>query len=352
MREMGISGDPEVVGLIEAIAGYRQPPKLTSLTPLKLALLGLTEAETPLELLSGASPAVLAALTRSANLPLDSRVLVAEAAATLGFVTGGEVAELYAAYDFTAEEFSALANAVPPEETPRGRALLFQAASRAGIPAIRAELAGAYLAAMADAGAYPAGTRVILPVLRQIPATPDMVWYSDAFGRALFSLGRFEMASLWYALANQQQRAVNLERDVVTRLWPYAQLGGVGQQANAQDVETWVLRRAGPDPAKDAADKAFLIAALNALAEGSGGQITGVNLAQVSSDRRLASLDAASRARRSGDTLLQVFALIGERSPGSLGNEEIAMVIRALSRIGLGYEARILAIEAATERGL
>jgi len=66
----------------------------------------------------------------------------------------------------------------------------------------------------------------------------------------------------------------------------------------------------------------------------------------------LYALDEASESRRIGETVLLSLIVLGAEGPGGSHAYALSAALTALGRIGLGTEARTLAIEAALANGI
>lgn len=364
LREQG-EPDPTFVALAEALAGYGSPPQVESLTPLKLAMLSQLGEDLPLASLQDAKPALLAAVARAPNLDSVSRVTVGEVAAHMGVLPGGELAELYRSFSFTPNELDNAPSLAESEPGPRSRALLFQAASRAGDPRDRADALAVLFEQARQESLYRAAARAAQPLLRELPPEQPLVWFSGEAGRALFLAGQFERAGAWLDLARTEYQGGRDSGGPLIALWPYARLAGFGPARSGLDDATW--KRARQQQNGSPRRQEVLIAnALEALGEdtvlplGETALLEGAQAAAATAEngtsradaRRLFSLREAARAGRLGETVLLALLVLDGGGAQDLPPQALGEVLAALKDVDLGYEARLLAMEAAAASGL
>ncbi|MEX1306297.1 MAG: hypothetical protein WEA84_14170 [Rhodovibrionaceae bacterium] len=368
LREQG-DGEAGFIALAEAMAGYGGPPRLETLTPLKLAMLSHLGENLSLASLQDAKPAMLAALARTGNLDIESRVRVGEVAAHMGVLPGGELAELYRGFTFTPLELDNAPSLAKSEPGPRSRALLFQAASRAGEPRLQADALAALFDHARRETLYRAAARAALPLLREMAPSQQLVWFSGEAGRALFLAGQFERGGAWLDLARTEYQGGRDGGSPLTTLWPYARLAGFDPARNGLDDATWRRARQALQ-GEDARRQEILVAnALTALGEQTvlpmGGETAQVHGASASATdggsqagasradaRRLFSLREAGRAGRLGETVLLSLLVLNGGGAQDLSPQTLGEVLGALDDANLGYEARLLAMEAAAASGL
>jgi hypothetical protein len=225
----------------------------------------------------------------------------------------------------------------------RGRALLFRAARRESLSATRAEiLRAAFLSAEAD-GRSAAMSRAALPVMTELAPTPDLAWFAPLAARTLYRAGQFERAGAWLSVLRVDGQSHPESQEAYAGLRPLLRLAGGAEplaadtaRAAGQRLLLFVLSRAlGQDE-----DVAWVEAAGTASAE---------PLQRVP---RLLALGDAAAAGQGGGTVLLTVAALGPEAPA--GNHPLALgyAVSALSAVGLGGDARALAIEAALAAGL
>src|SRR5262249_52642219 len=89
--------------------------------------------------------------------------------------------------------------------TPESRALLYQAAQHATASPAQARLIQKVLETDSLDGAYWARLQLYLPLLAELPSTPDLVSFAPTAARHLYAGGRLREAAAWVALLQQNQ---------------------------------------------------------------------------------------------------------------------------------------------------
>ena len=365
LREQG-GAEPNFIALAEAMAGYGAPPRVERLTPLKLAMINELGQTVPLAALQEAEPAMLAALARGDNLDTESRVRVAEIATHMGVLPGGDLAALYRGFSFTPTELDNAPSLAKSEPGPRSRALLFQAASRAGDARLQADALAALFDHARQEGLYRGAARAAVPLLREMAPERRVVWFAGDAGRALFMAGQFERAGAWLDLARTEYQGGRDSGTPLTTLWPYARLAGFGPARSGLDDATWKRAR---QPLTDERHRRQEILVANALAglgeetvlplemsaqtaaatTQNGDASQGGSRADA---RRLFSLREAGRADRLGETVLLALLVLNGGGPQDLTPQELNTLLASLGDVDLSYEGRLLAMEAAAASGL
>jgi hypothetical protein len=344
LREQAPDSDPAFFAAANAfIGGGSGAVDTGGLSPLTLAMLRRAGADLPPDLAQTVEPLLLHGL---AGLPGDDHALRADATerlVQLGALPGERLAGAYDAFDFTVDE---MGNALAEAErvgSVRGRALLFRAARRESLSATRAEiLRAAFLSAEAD-GRSAAMSRAALPVMTELAPTPDLAWFAPLAARTLYRAGQFERAGAWLSVLRVDGQSHPESQEAYAGLRPLLRLAGGAEplaadtaRAAGQRLLLFVLSRAlGQDE-----DVAWVEAAGTASAE---------PLQRVP---RLLALGDAAAAGQGGGTVLLTVAALGPEAPA--GNHPLALgyAVSALSAVGLGGDARALAIEAALAAGL
>ncbi len=367
LREQG-GGEAGFIALAEAMAGYGRPPQVESLTPLKLAMLSQLGENLSLSSLQDAKPAMLAALARTGTLDIESRVRVGEVATHMGVLPGGELAALYGAFSFTPLELDNAPSLAKSEPGPRSRALLFQAASRASEPRLQADALAALFDHARRETLYRAAARAALPLLRQMPPDAAIVWFAGEAGRALFMAGQFERGGAWLDLARTEYQSARDSGSPLVALWPYARIAGFDPARSGLDDATWKRARAPLQGERVRRQEVLVANMLDALGEKTvlpldeslalQGVSAGTQNASPQGDvsradaRRLFSLREAGRSGRLGETVLLSLLVLNGGGPQDLSPQVLGELLAGLSDSDLGFEARMLAMEAAAASGL
>ncbi len=364
LRELGAADDPVFLTLASAVVGGKaEVPADTSLTPLYLAMLGAAGQPVPPSAVALAPPGLLVAIARSPTADIAVRAQAAELATAAGLLTGEALAQIYDAFTFTPEQLS---NAISTYESgpgPMARAMLYQAARAQSLPATRAEVLRVALqpnnaAQIGGVGVYQAAVRAFLPLLLEVPASSELAWFASTAGRALYAAGQFEAANAWLALGRQEAILNPQAATAVAALWPYSRLAGDAAMTTAGSLAGWSAMSGTTGDAAQARRQALLRAAFQALGEQDGlswstiAAAADVPARPLPAAALLYALQEASESQRVGETVLLTLVVLGAAGPADSHILALRSAIAALNRLGLGQEARALAIEAALANGV
>lgn len=362
LREEGAAeADPVFFALADSLTGLREvDPSVSPATALQLAMYQSTGQPLPVEAIDQASPGLLVLLARAPANSLEQRTKAAERAVSLGLLAPGELAELYLAYPFDAQQ---RANAISAAETLTGterRALYYQAASGQDVPAARAELLNVALMAASEDGSYGPMTQVLENLVADIPLQPELAWFAETAGRVLYAAGRFEQAGAWLNLARQESLIDSHAAMAVASLWPYKRLAGSVTPTWQGDLSTWAEAQVSLTPEEIAERQLLLRTVFQALGQSdplTWSELVGAQsldqLAGLQPDAALIyALSEASQFGRLGETVLLSLLALGEEGPGKAPPLVLHAVLSALTRVNLTQEARLLAIEAAVANGI
>ena len=344
LREQAPDSDPAFFAAANLFVGDGSGAVDTGdLSPLTLALLRKTGADLPPDLAETAQPLLLHGI---AGLSGDDQALRADATerlVQLGALPGERLAEAYDAFDFTVDE---LGNALAEAERVggvRGRALLFRAAKGESLSATRAEiLRAAFLSAEAD-GRSGAMSRAALPVMAELAPTPDLAWFAPLAARTLYRAGQFERAGAWLSVLRIDGQNHPESLEAYAELRPLLRLSG-GAEPLAEDSDRAVEQR--------------LLLFVLSRALGQEEDVAWVEAAGPAPAQplqrlpRLLALGDAAAAGQSGETVLLTVAALGPQAPRGDHPLALGYAVSALNAVGLGGDARALAIEAALAAGL
>ncbi|MBX6323805.1 MAG: hypothetical protein IRY94_18470, partial [Rhodospirillaceae bacterium] len=278
------------------------------------------------------------------------RLAAAEEAALMGALPVDVVRALYLAQPATPTEIDSALALADTAEPARGRALLYQAADRAGQAGARATLVEKALERARRDGTYALAAAVNLPFIENIPVAPELSWFAASAVRALALADRQDLAGRWAQLAEREAPVDPQVAADLPRLRALLMLaGGTAPQWDARAL-------AGPDEAAPAAGPAGLrvarLAALAAALGGASGAALAPGDAAPPDPQLLADLDSAAAAGRLGETVLLALVALGPEGPGGSHPEALRHALAALAAVGLDPEVRRLAVEAAVANGV
>ena len=348
LREQAPDSDPAFFRLADALAaGTAGEAEAAALTPLTLAMLRRSGGGVPPQAVDEVEPLLLHGIAGLGGGDHAVHAAAAERLVEIGALPGVRLAGAYDAFEFTEAE---LADPLAGAEQAaggdgggvRGRALLYRAANRENLAATRAELLrAAFLSAEAD-GRATAMARAVVPLLQELAPAPELAWFAPLAARTLYRAGQFERAGAWLSVLRVDGQSHPESREAYEELRPLQRLAG-GSEPLA--------------PAALTGERGKLLFVLSRAL----GQAETLPLAQGEESAAakplerlpllLALGDAAAGGRRGETVLLAVRGLgagdIATQHPLALG-----YAISGLTAVGLGSEARALAIEAALAAGL
>lgn len=347
--------DKGFVAAAEVLAGLPPPAadkiKLDEVTPLHVAAFSAAKLPLPADAVAKATPAVARSVAMSFATPFDVRLAAGERAEAAGVLSAEALRKLYLEATFAPDELGApLAKA--DTAGPRARALLFRAAVDQPDPVIRAHFVAKALEMAAAKGQVVSTARVFAGILAELKPDPALVTVAPAFARANLALGRAD-ADKWLELAKGDPAAAG----AVARLWPLTAVlaAAPGQAVNTAGLNAWRSTQEGLPSDVAARRAALVLGTLSAL----GAKVPDAawldTLALPPGGPRpalFALLQGAALDARLGTTLLASLAAIGDAPLDKLDPITLSETISALSVVGLGEDARKLAIEALLANGV
>lgn len=363
LREMQTEDDPAFVRLVAALGGDAKSvvESLPRPQPLHLAMLRAARQNLPRDALNSADLAALRIVATSPNASLDLRLAAAERAEAAGVVTAEALGLIYDSVPFTPEQLGGAATVANLDAGPRGRALLYRAARAQAAPPARTALLQRSLGLGKKWEEYLTAVRVTLPMLLEIAPSDETATLAPALTRAMLAAGRPAEARAWFALVQDAAKTKEDAAKAEAALWPLVRLAA-GDQAGpweARRLKDWLAAAVKPED-KAAMDRAALLFTLLVAA---GETVDAADWAPLMVDFKFQDaampapslwlgLRAASRAGRVGETILESLVMLGDRFPQASSPYVLAEALSALRAVGLGVEARALALEAALAAGL
>jgi hypothetical protein len=356
LREEGET-DEIFFTLASAVAGETKVdiPPLPVVTPLYLAMARAAGMPVPKIAVHEPPPLMLALIAESPEGDLESRLTMAETTAAAGVLSSKHLAALYTAEPEDPGTLDTALDLPDIGTTPSTRAILYQAAVRAALPEQRASFIQKALDADVSDPNYWARLQLYLPLLADIPATPDLAWFAEDAARHLFAGGKLIEAQAWVAVLEQGPQT---DPDV-TRAMPrlhaldYLAEGTVEQAgavatvlddlppADSRAERLRALFAPFDEPAVPAIDDPQVFAA---TAPAPAMPQQNVNL--------WLDLGDAAAKQRVGETVLLTLAGLNATGLANAEPEWLSRSITSLRDVGLAQESRRLAIEAAILNGL
>ena len=329
---------------------------------LNLTLLLGTGVRIPDHWLSEAGPAIQRAIAEAKTLPLTTRLVASEKAASMGALDPAEVGQLYRRIVFTREELEDAIAVAQNKGGSWGRALLHQASRQQQTPGERVSF---WLASWENSlltGNAMLAALVNTESLRTLPVSDQIAYAAPQIIRALITIGDSEALQAWLNfLGENAEMDTDFERRLAS-LMPVIVISNIddGHSWHPQMVERWwqaSMDNVNTSEHTKQADRLFMI--LDALGHSVGRKgwdllLSGSNLvsAMVPNVGIRYSMQDAARSKQIGRTVLFALLAIGDGGPAEAGPLALGSVLRSLRHVGLDHYARALALEAVIENGM
>lgn len=360
LREQDPDGDPAFYAASNLFIGG-EPDGLTAdtTTPLTLAMLRVGKAAPPTGLAESGAALLLHGLAGMDQASAIDRAMAMERLVQATVLPGTALAEAYNAIPFDEAELADPLARAEQAGGLRGRALLFHAATEENITTAKAEFLVAALTAAEAAGRGHAMTRAVQPLLEELAPVLELAWFAPAAARSFYRVGQFERAGAWAGVLRVDGLKNPESQAAYEALQPYARLVGGGEPLAAPEV-------VGGDSGEDGASENRLLLAMilsrslgqdepsgwpgifNGAADGSAGAA----LPPLENLSKLLALGDAAAAGRRGEAVLMAAHVLGDGAAGGIHPLALGYAVSALNALGLGREARALALESAFDAGL
>lgn len=354
LRDQGLD-DPTYLAIAAVLTGEQRGrlDKLGTLDPVSFAMLKATKRPIPAEMATAAGPAVLAAIATAEGTPSDQRLAAAEAAEAYGALPTEKLVELYAAENFTEAE-KAGPTSVTGKKNARAAALLYQLALNQGSPSLRAEYLKRGLELGRERGMFATASRANLASMKALEPSSELAGQSGLLIRGLLAAGDIEGARKW-AGALGGWRSDKAAAETLTQLWPLLLLAGTADYDD-RAFEAWAN-------AQDGKLRGRRGALVLGLAQGLGVQVPparwnallGHDAAPdetVASPSALLRLTPAADAKRKAETVALALIALGAEGNAKASPAALGPAVAGLNKLGLGQDARAVALDAALTRGL
>jgi len=349
LREQG-GGDPhnkDFVTVAGILTGDSKPQSLkapiSNPEPLLAAMMKRANLKVPATA-PGAIPSLpvgpvaQAAVARDATKPLADRIKAAEFAFATGLLPADELTGLYLQVPPAAGQA-----ALSGMDTPEHRGQLYQLVQRGQMPANRAQVIAQALREAMLRGDYFTALPLYLPFVQQITPNAGLAWFAPDAARALLAGGNIDKGGFWLNLAQGAGGNPDVAK-AVPGLSLLARIAGVyGTRDPSRDpVADW-KSASGADDA--AAQRLYgILAGLgDPISNHSGASLPGAG------DPKLG---VAAQTGRRGETVTRALILLAGRGLAQADGAGLAQSLGGLAAVGLGKEARRIAIEAAIWSGV
>ena len=414
LAETGQMDDPLFLSLIDGLVSGNAVTvdSLPGPTPILLSLMRTTNVPVPADAVDQVMPSLLGMIAASPRTPGEVRLAAAERGALYGAITADRLAQAYASIEFPKEDMDNALSIADVTRSPRGRALLYQAALVHSVPTARAAVLQKALNVAHEDGLYALMVRVLETLLTGLEPSAELSWFSVDAGRALYALDRPDLARRWLdasrgAASRDPETAASADA-----LWVIASLaemttdgpsspdasmpvesrnriGGMPQRAQgvpaaalpvqgaAQPVrpaltrampdigtdnaaaDAWraALREMEPDTAaRRISDAYMLLTAAGAVVGDAEWRAllgdSGSRMSVTPDPAYRALLARASNHGRRGEAVLLAALMLGESGLAEMDITVLAEIVSALRSVGLASEARRIALEIAVQAGI
>ena len=357
--------------LVDALGGDERAvvDSLPEPGALRLAMMRAANRRLPDDAIASGRPDVLRAVSLSPNADLALRLDAAERAFAVGALSIAELTELYGAVEFGPEQLASPLTAAEAAWGPRARALLLRAAASADQGTARAEILRRAWDLSREKGGHAIMLGASVPVVAAIEPAAELIWFAADAARTLFGAGMTAEAMAWYRLAESDSQANDEARGVADALWPLAQIADDKDELawRSDGLAAWhaAMKRSDGDGAPARRRSLMVYSVLQALGEPVGrDEWTGLlgATATTGADPDIARVPApdaalwhalgqAAEQRQLGLTVLLTLLALGEGGAGAAHPLTVTKAIVALESVGLGREARGLALEAVSGTG-
>ncbi len=360
LRESEADKDPGFFELSGALLGDGSKKVTFPGAPsaLEIAMLRAAKQPLPASVADSDNAALVKAVAAMPEADPDVRLRAAERAEAAGALKSEELAKIYSDIPFKPEELASALTEAEKVGGGRGRALLYQAAVKEGVPSARAEALQAVWKSARKDGMYATAARACAPLLFEMTPSSELTWFAADAGRALFVANERSRAFAWYDFV-----AASHDADAAkarARLWPVAVLSDTEKHLTVNDetVKQWLA--AEKDSNEDGWQEraALLFGLMDALGESTDNTEweTLVDAGHRQTDMPdLAlwiSLGQATDDNHIGATVLYSMLSLGDKGPQGASPIVDQGAVASLAAVGLNDEARRLAVEAAVGHGL
>jgi hypothetical protein len=368
LRETG-DKDEVFFGLINTLTDVEKF-KLTSLenpTPLHFSMIRAAKVKLPKDVTSSNNPAVLKTIATSPNAEAALRIDAAERAEAMGALDTDVLRQLYAGVTFTKETLDTALSQASIERTSLSRALLYRKALVESIATAKAEILAQVFKLAREGGLFQSTARVYHRILKDLPATQDLVWFAPEAARALLAAGDGASAEIWFNVLRTTGSVDEKAAALRDQLAPLARLTGhtSDEDWSTTKLDAWwkaetATSEEKPVDIEAAHTRATLMYSLlealgdpvparrwEALLDGPPQSSTVMPQSAL-----WRSLNKAVDEVKRGEVVLLGMLALGQAGPTQVNPIVLRQVVTSLRLVGLSNEARALALEAAVAAGL
>jgi hypothetical protein len=346
--------DADFASLMAALAGHGPIAFAPAqLTPLTWAMTEAAGVPVPRAAAESNSPGVLRAIATSPHSAADLRLAAAEKAHAANAIAAETLRQVYHRLEFPENALIEPGAGLGQTDSPKRLALYYLASLVEGSPNQQVRIIAAALQAAREAGRYPATATVYAEILGNMLPSAELLPFAAEAVRALLVAGAEEAAGAWRTLVEQERHTSSAAAAAQIALLPLdlAVAADAGEGLARERLAEWWQKQA--ETADLAAQASLILRMLEAL----GLTIPPDLLHPTPAERSAAASEAQVRleqsaaAGRIGEVVLRAVLLLGDSPSSTADASNLYSVIHGLRAVGLGAEARALAIETIAAAG-
>ncbi len=347
----GISGE----------ANIKIQVNVSALRPLDIAMLRGARYVLPEFNDKSLAPWLLQSYIQNSSVPLQTRVTLAEKAERLGLINSVELAKLYNAIPLTSELLDNAVSAALNDSGFKGRALMYRATQAQPTTYAQAQAIQQAQKIAYGNGFFQQMARLYEPIIRTIPVNTQLSWFAIDAALLNCSNGDIDAAARWLVHAKLEADLDSEAKERWVQAWPLIRMMS-GDRLVAWDNERitdwWDLTQRN-EP-KLAYQKAMLLfGLLTALGDEIPLQLWRGLIRKPKTEENFypghASnylLKMARKKNNIGEALALIILAFGSKDVEALSTTDLVRYVENLNSMGLVSEARKLAFEISTEKGL
>jgi hypothetical protein len=357
------AADSAFIFLIDRLTHNTTDPLLSLRKPnaLHLAAMRTAQVTIPNDAISTRNPAVLRTIGISPNARLETRLAAAEMAVEFGALSTKRLAEVYMAEKFDPTELNNALSLATDDRSPRGRALLFQAAQIESIDMAKAAIFSKAFEIATEENGYIRTIELYRPLLAELASAPEINWFAGEAARALYAVDRPLPARSWLEIL-QLAAAQNEEYKTISDgLWylRYLTDSTVAEGEFTAGLNRWLtyhkLKSGARAQSRMAAGLRLLEALGHKVPDDAWWRVLEAPRAPVETGREAVLRTAMSRAAdagRVGEAVLLLLRSFDKAGPSIDDIDTMSTAVRVLRQLRLETEAKKLVLEIAATEGL
>jgi hypothetical protein len=357
------TADSAFILLIDRLTQNTTAPLLSLPKPnaLHLAVMRTAQVTIPDDAISENNPAVLRTIGISPNARLETRLAAAELAVEFGSLSTERLAEIYMAEKFDTVELNNALSLAAADRSPRGRALLFQAAKIESVDMAKATIFSKAFEIATEENGYLRAVELYRPLLARLTSTPEINWFAGEAARALYAVERPLPARPWMETLQLTATQNEEYKTISNGLWylRYLTDSTVVEDEFTGGLNGWLTYHKSKSDARAQSRMAAGLRLLEALGhevpDDAWWQVLEAQRAPIKTGGETVLRIAMSRAAdagRIGEAILLLLRSFGKTGPSIDDIDTVSSAVRVLRQLGLETEAKKLVLEIAATGGL